>query len=99
MELAHFDEQGYQLELQAYQTAFLDFKYKPPKFVFVEIETSSTILALPSMVQLVTQPISPLRGGISLEIIPLHVHTFTIPIPVTIIVSQLVEGSEKFDKK
>jgi hypothetical protein len=73
MELTCFDEQSYQLELQAYQTAFPDFKYEPPSFVFVEIGTSSKILATSFVVQLITKPISPLRGGTCLEIIPLFV--------------------------
>jgi hypothetical protein len=99
VELVQFDEQSYQVELQVYQIAFPNFKYEPPSFVYVEIETNSKISATPSMVQLVTKPISPLRGGTSLEIIPLHVQTFIIPILVTTIVSQLVEGSERSDKK
>jgi hypothetical protein len=33
------DEHVYQLELQAYWITFLDFKYKPLNFVFVEIRT------------------------------------------------------------
>jgi hypothetical protein len=44
MELAHFDEQNYQLELHAYRTTFPDFKYEPPSFVFVEIGTTSRVL-------------------------------------------------------
>ncbi len=32
MELARYDEQNYQLELHAYQTTFLNFKYIPPQF-------------------------------------------------------------------
>jgi hypothetical protein len=39
MELTHFNEHGYQLELQAYQTSFLNFKYEPPNFIYVELET------------------------------------------------------------
>jgi hypothetical protein len=50
MELAHSDEHNYQLELHAYQITFLDFKYKPPNFVFMEIGTSNKILATPSVV-------------------------------------------------
>ncbi len=41
MKLTCFDEHSYQIELQAYQIAFLDFKYEPPNFVSVEIRTSS----------------------------------------------------------
>jgi hypothetical protein len=50
MELAYFDEQSYQLELQAYQTIFLDFKYKPLSFVYMEIGTNGRILVTPSLV-------------------------------------------------
>jgi hypothetical protein len=42
-------------------------------FVFVKIGTSSKVLAMPSMVQPVAKLVSPLRGGIGLEIIPLHI--------------------------
>jgi hypothetical protein len=38
MELVRSHEQNYQLELYAYRTTFLDFKYEPPSFVFVELE-------------------------------------------------------------
>ncbi len=54
---------------------------------------------MPSMVQHVMKPISPPKGGTCLEIIPLLVQIFTIPIIMTIIVSQLVEGNEKSDKE
>ncbi len=54
---------------------------------------------MPFMVQSVTKPISPLRGGTSLEIIPLPVQTFIIHVLITIVVSQLVEGNERFNKK
>jgi hypothetical protein len=69
MELAHFNEQSYQLELHAYQTAFPYFKYEPPSFVFVEIGTNSKVPTMPSMVQpiTITKPISPLRGGTCLK--------------------------------
>jgi hypothetical protein len=55
MELAHSDEQSYQLELHAYQTTFPNFKYEPPNFVFVEIGTNNKVLVMPFMVQLVTK--------------------------------------------
>jgi len=61
----------------------------------MEIGTSSRVLAIPYVVQLVTKPISPLRG----EIIPLLVQTFIIPIPNTTIVTQPMEGSERFNKE
>jgi hypothetical protein len=51
------------------------------------------------MVQPVIKPISPLRGGMGLEIIPWPVQTYIIPVPMTIIVNQFVEGSEKSDKE
>ncbi len=50
MELAHSDEHNYQLELHAYQIAFLDFKYKPLTFVSMEIGTSNKVLATPFVV-------------------------------------------------
>ncbi len=64
-----------------------------------KLELVIRILTMPSMVQLVTKLVNPPRGGTSLEIIPLLIHTFTIPIPITTIDSQLVEGSERSDKK
>jgi uncharacterized membrane protein len=67
--------------------------------MYVEIRTNSRISAMPSMVQLVTKLVSPLRGGTCLEIIPLHVQTFIIHVPVTIVVSQLVEGNDRSNKK
>jgi hypothetical protein len=42
---------------------------------------------MPFVVQLVTKPINPLRGATGLEIIPLHVHTFTIFVSMTTDVS------------
>jgi hypothetical protein len=65
----------------------------------MEIGTSNKVLAMPSMVQLVTKPISPLRGGTCLEIKPLPIQTFIIHILVTNVVNQLVKGSDKSDKK
>jgi hypothetical protein len=53
MELTCSDEQSYQLELQVYRTTFLDFKYEPFNFVFVEIRTSNKVPIKPFMVQLV----------------------------------------------
>jgi hypothetical protein len=50
MELAHFNEHSYQLELQAYQTAFHDFKYEPLSFVSMEIGTSSKVPITPYVV-------------------------------------------------
>jgi hypothetical protein len=73
MELARSYEQNYQLELHAYWTAFLDFKYEPLNFVYVEIGTSNKVLVTPYVVQLAIKPVSPLRGGTCLEIIPLFV--------------------------
>ncbi len=67
--------------------------------MYVEIGTSSTISAMPFVVQPITKLISPLKGGMGLEIIPLLVQIFIILVPVTTIVNQLVEGSERFDKK
>ncbi len=51
------------------------------------------------MVQPIIKPISPLRGGTGLEIIPLPIQTYIILVPMTTIINQHVEGSEKFDKE
>jgi hypothetical protein len=103
MELARFNEQSYQLEMHAYRIVFLNFKYDPPphpplaSFVYVEIGTSSRVLAMPSMVQpvAITKLVSPLRGGTSCKIIPLPIQH----VPFTIVVSKLVENSKRFDKE
>jgi hypothetical protein len=65
----------------------------------MEIGTSSKVPMTPFVVQPVTKPVSPLRGGTSLEITPLPIQTFTTLVLVTIVVSQFVEGSERSDKK
>jgi hypothetical protein len=65
----------------------------------VETGSNNRIPITPSMVQLISKPINPLRGGTSLEIIPLLVHTFMILVLVTIVVNQPVEGRERSDKK
>jgi len=41
--------------------------------MFVEIRTGSRISTMPFVVQLVIKLVSPLKGGIGLEIIPLPV--------------------------
>ncbi len=89
MELAHSYEHNYLFELQAYKIVFLNFKYEPPSFVCVEIGTNSRVPTTLSMVQFVTKPVNPLRGGTSFKIIPLHVQTFTIHVSMTIVVNQL----------
>jgi len=101
MELAHFDEQSYQLELHAYQTTFPNFKYKPFNCIFVEIRTNSRVLATPFLVQpiAITKPISPLRGGTCLKIIPLHVQTFAILIAATNVVNEHVVDNKKSNKE
>jgi hypothetical protein len=99
MELTHSNEQSYQLELQAYQTIFCDFKYEPPSFVTMEIGTNSRVFATPFVVQHVTKPINPLRGGTCLQIIPLFVQSFIILVPITIVVNQPMEGIGRSDKK
>jgi hypothetical protein len=101
MELAHYNEQNYQFELHAYQIAFLDFKYKPPSFVSIDIKTSSRVPTTPFMVQpvAITKLVSPLRGGTCLEIIPLPVWTFSILVQVATIINEPVRGSEKYVKK
>jgi hypothetical protein len=62
MELTCSDEQSYQPKLQAYQTVFPNFKYKPSSFVYVEIGTNSRVPTTSSMVQVVTKLVSPPRG-------------------------------------
>jgi hypothetical protein len=101
MELTRSDEQSYQLELHAYQIIFLDFKYEPLNFIFVEIGTSSKVLASPSMVRhvVITKPVSPLRSGIGLKIIPLPIQISIIHVPVVTIVNELMKGSERCDKE
>jgi hypothetical protein len=47
-------------------------------FVFVEIGTNNKVSTTPSMVQLVTTPVTPLKGGKCLKIIPLPIQTFII---------------------
>jgi hypothetical protein len=77
MELACFNEQNYQLELQTYQTTFPNFKYKPPSFIFVETGTRNITPITPIGVQLVvTKLVSPLKSGTSLDIIPLPILDF-----------------------
>jgi hypothetical protein len=63
------------LELQAYPPTFPNFKYKPHSFVFVEIRNNSKTPTTPTIVQLVvvTKLVNPLRGGIGLKILSLHV--------------------------
>ncbi len=65
----------------------------------MEIGTNSRVLATPFVVQPVTRSVSPLKGGTSLHIIPLPIQTFTILAPITIVVSQHVEGIERLDNK
>jgi hypothetical protein len=50
MELAHFDEHNYQLELHAYQIIFPNFKYKPPSFISMEIGTNNKVLSTTFMI-------------------------------------------------
>jgi hypothetical protein len=75
MELAHSHEQNYQLELHTYQIVCPNFKYEPPSFISMEIGTNSKVPTTPFAVQLVTiiKPVSPLKGGTSLEIISLAI--------------------------
>ncbi len=47
----------------------------------------------------ITKPVSPLKGGIGLEIIPLLVQIFTIHVQVATITNELVRGSEKIIKE
>ncbi len=65
----------------------------------MEIGTSSRVPITPFVVQPIIKPISPFRARKGLKIIPLNVQTFTIHVLVTIVVSQHVEGNERFDKE
>jgi hypothetical protein len=65
----------------------------------VEIGTSNIIPTTTFVVQHVIKPFSRLRGGTSLEIIPLVVQTSTIHVLLTTIITQLVEGNEKSNKE
>jgi len=60
--------------------------------------TSNKVLVTPYVLHVI-KLVSPLRGGTSLEIIPLHVQIFIILVLVTIIVNEPVEGSERSNKK
>jgi hypothetical protein len=55
-------------------------------FVYVEIGTSSRVPTTPFVVQhvAITKPISPLKGGTCLKIIPLPIQTFIIHVPIAI---------------
>jgi hypothetical protein len=65
----------------------------------VEIGTNSRVPTTPLVVQLVTKLVSPLRGGTSFKIIPLPIQIFTMLVSMTIVVSQTMESSERFDKE
>ncbi len=67
----------------------------------MEIGTNSKALATPSMVQPVTTTklVSPQRGGIGLEIIPLLVQSFSVHVQVTIATTKLVDSSDKSVKE
>jgi hypothetical protein len=47
----------------------------------------------------ITKPINPLKGGTSLEIIPLPIQTFTILVQIATIVNELVKGNERSTKE
>jgi hypothetical protein len=47
----------------------------------------------------ITKLINPLRGGTSLEIIPLHVQTFIIHVQVATITNEPMKGSERSTKE
>jgi hypothetical protein len=65
----------------------------------MEIGTNSKVPTTPYVAQPVIKPLNPLRGGTSLQIIPLPIQIFIIIVSMTSVVSQLVEGSERSDKK
>jgi hypothetical protein len=56
---------------------------------------------MPFVIQLITitKPISLLRGGIGLEIIPLHVQTFIIHVQVAIVANEPMKDSERCNKE
>jgi hypothetical protein len=64
----------------------------------MKIGTSSKVLATPYVLHVI-KLVSPLGGGTSLEIIPLHVQIFIILVSITTIVNQTVEGGERFNRK
>ncbi len=101
MELACFDEQSYQLELHAYQTAFLDFKYEPPSFVYVEIGTNNKVPTMPSMVQpiSITKPISPLKRWNRFKNHTLTYSNFYHTYSSCHVINEPMKGSEKFAKE
>jgi len=101
MELVRSKEQSYQLELHTYRIVFPNFKYKPLSFVSIEIIINSKVPPMPFRVQLIanTKPFSPLKGGTCLNIIPLPIQTFIIPIIVVFVVNEHVKGSERSDKE
>ncbi len=51
------------------------------------------------MLPIPNQLVSPQRGGTSLEIIPLHVQTFTIHVQVATVANEPMKNSERFDKE
>jgi hypothetical protein len=53
----------------------------------MENGTNSKVSTTPFVVQPIPKLISPLKGGIGLEIIPLPIQTFTIHVPITIVVN------------
>ncbi len=65
------------------------------------IGTSSRAPSTPFVVQLIatTKPISPLRSGIGLKIVPLLFQTFTMLVQVTIVITEHVKGNENIVQK
>jgi hypothetical protein len=101
MELAHSDEQNYQPELHAYQTTFLDFKYEPPNFVYVEIGTNNKVPTMPCMVQpiAITKPISPLKRWNRFKDHTLTCSDFYHTYSSCHVINEPMKGSEKFAKE
>jgi len=66
-----------------------------------KLEPNIKVLATPSMVQhvAITKLVSPLKGGIGLQIKPLLIQTFTIHVLITNVVNELVVDSKKYDKE
>ncbi len=83
-----------------YRIIFLDFKYEPPSFVFIEIGTNSKTPTTPSVVHVATtRLVNPLKGGTYFKFISLPIQFFSVPIQVIIATTKFVDSSDKFVKE
>jgi len=85
-------------DLHAYHATFWKFKHVPPNLVYVKIGTSirttsatSHIFVSEQKEHVITEPTSPLRGGISLKIILMSIKIFVVPTKVITI--EFVKGN------